>query len=448
MNKRVLLRDLHEHIGSTVQVAGYVDVRRDHGKLVFLDVRDRTGCVQAVALPQNEEALSEAQTLRPEYVVQIEAVVNRRPDKMVQAGQPNGDIELELKRVIVLARAQELPFEKDAALNLDTALDYRPYTLRSSKLQATFRVQHEIIRAFRGYLVEQGFTEFQAPKIVGDDAEGGAEVFRFDYFNDKVASLATSPQLYKQIMVGVYERVFTTGAMFRAERHSTSRHLNEIAMLDFEMGFIDDHTDVMAMMDGMMRYVRTHLAEHAAQDLGVLEALLPQVPEGPIPQLTLREAQELIKNDTGEDKTREPDLDPEDERWLCEYALREHGSDFIFVTHFPTSKRPFYTMADPENPTYSRSFDLLFRGIEILSGSQRVHEYEELVRRIEEKGLDASKFAFYLMAFKYGMPPHGGIGMGLERLTEKMLGLDNVKEAALFPREINRIDTLLSAPEE
>lgn len=447
MTERILIGDLHNHIGEEVTVAGYVDVRRDHGKLVFLDIRDRSGMVQAVALPGNVEALAVAQTLRPEYTVSVVAKVNARPEKMVKAEQANGDIELELLKIEVLARAQELPFDKEAATNLDTALDYRPFTLRSEKARAIFKVQAEIVRAYRAFLVEQGFTEFQAPKIVGDDAEGGAEVFRFEYFNDRMASLATSPQLYKQIMVGVYERVFATGSMFRAERHSTSRHLNEIAMLDLEMGFIKDHHDVMQVMADMMRYMNKHLATYAQTEFATMGATLPLVPEGAFPIMKLREAQALIKEHTGKDKTEEPDLEPEDERWLCEYAHEHLGSDYVFVTHYPTSKRPFYTMDDPEDPGFTKSFDLLFRGVEILSGSQRVHDYDMLVEKIRSKGLDPELFSFYLQAFKYGMPPHGGTGMGLERLTQKMLGLENVKEACLFPREINRIDVLLSQPE-
>jgi nondiscriminating aspartyl-tRNA synthetase len=279
---------------------------------------------------------------------------------------------------------------------------------------------------------------------VGDDAEGGAEVFRFEYFNNKIASLATSPQLYKQIMVGVFERVFSTGTMFRAERHATSRHMNEIAMLDFEMGFIEDHTDVIRVLEDLMRAIQQRLTETVAQEFTALGATLPLLPPTPFPVMKLREVQELIKEKTGKDSTREPDLDPEDERWICEYAHENLQSDYVFVTHYPTSKRPFYTMDDPDDPGFTKSFDLLFRGVEIVSGSQRVHEYDMLIEKIKSKGLDPEKFSFYLQAFKYGMPPHGGTGLGLERLTQKMLGLENVKEACLFPRDINRIDTLFT----
>lgn len=445
MQGRILIGELARHVGETVTIAGWVDVRRDQGKLVFFDFRDRTGTVQGVVLP-GSEAMDTAKETRQEYVVSVEGIVNKRPEKNVQEGKPNGDIELEIKGIAVLAAAEPLPFDTDADINIDTLLDYRPLTIRRKREEAIFKVQAELITAFREFLNDQGFTEFQAPKLVGDDAEGGAGVFKVEYFKDKNAYLATSPQLYKQMMVGAFERVYAAGPQFRAEKHATTRHLNEISMLDFEMGFIDDHTDVMNMVADLLRFATKRLEERAADAFIAADATLPLAPN-PFPVMKLREAQELIKKETGIDKTNEPDLEPEDERWLCEYAARELGSDFIFITHYPVSKRPFYTMEDPEDPGFTKSFDLLFRGVEILSGSQRVHDYDTLVEKIRSKGLDPEKFSFYLMAFKYGLPPHGGIGMGLERLTQKYLGIDNVKEATLFPRDMNRIDVLLSATE-
>ena len=443
-SSRTLIGELGEHVGKTVSIAGWVDVRRDQGKLVFFDFRDRTGYVQGVVLPGDADLMETAKEVRSEYVVRIEGIVNERPEKNVQADKQNGNIELEIKGIEVLSAAEPLPFEKDADLNIDTLLDYRPYTIRREREEAIFKVQHEIISAFREFLTSKDFVEFQAPKLVGDDAEGGAGVFKVEYFKDKSAYLATSPQLYKQMMVGAFERVFTTGPQFRAEKHSTTRHLNEISMLDFEMGFINDYTEVMDMVSDSLRHITNRLAERSQKEFTAANATLPLTPDS-FPVMKLREAQELIKKETGIDKTDEPDLEPEDERWLCEYATRELKSDFIFITHYPVSKRPFYTMEDPEDLGFTKSFDLLFRGVEILSGSQRVHNYDELVEKIRSKGLDPEKFAFYLMAFKYGLPPHGGIGMGLERLTQKFLGVDNVKEATLFPRDMNRIDTLLSS---
>ena len=448
MNERTLIADLAGKAGETVTIQGWVDVRRDQGKLVFFDFRDRTGTVQGVVLPGDEALTAIAKETRHEFVVAVDGIVNMRPPKNVQAGKLNGDIELEIKGIAVIAASETLPFEFDADLNLDTLFDNRPLTLRRKREQAIFRVQHEIVQAYRNFLTKEGFMEFQSPKLVGDDAEGGAGIFKVDYFN-KTAYLATSPQLYKQILVGAFERVFTVGSMFRAEKHSTSRHMNELAMCDLEMGFIKDHTDVMRMITRLLRSITLHLEDSSASEFGALDASLPFVGDGDLfPVMKLREAQELIKRETGEDKTSEPDLEPEDERWLSEYARTHLGSDFIFITHYPVSKRPFYTMEDPEDPGFTKSFDLLFRGVELMSGAQRVHEHDMLVEKIRSKGLDPEKFSFYLQAFKYGMPPHGGMGMGLERLTQKYLGLDNVKEASMFPRDLNRIDTLLSKNEE
>jgi nondiscriminating aspartyl-tRNA synthetase len=441
--ERIFIGTLHEHVGKKISIAGWVNRRRDHGKLIFLDVRDRSGIVQVVALPEHSEVLRLANTLRPEWVIQLEGVVNKRPDKMVNSGELNGDIEIEITTLTVLSQAIELPFDKDATVNLDTALDYRPLTIRGERERAIFRVQHEILRAYREALTQKGFSEFEAPKIVGGDAEGGAHVFKVEYFNDRDAYLATSPQLYKQIMVGSLERVFAIGNVFRAEKHSTSRHLNEYTSLDAELGFIEDHHDVMNTLTTTLEFMCGHLRETCIQEFTILGAELPHVLKT-IPHVTLREAQVLITKETGEDCTAEKDLAPEHERWLSEYAQRKHGSDFIFVTHFPLEKTAFYAFEDPDNPGYARYFDLLFRGVEIVSGGQRIHNPEQLRARMMQKGLDPKQFAFYLQAFDYGLPPHGGWGMGLERLTQKFLNLENVKEATLFPRDMNRIDSLLN----
>jgi len=445
MSTRITIKHLSEHIGETVTIEGWVDVARDQGKMAFFDFRDRTGKVQGVVFGK-PEVLEVAKTLHQEYVVRVSGVVNKRPEKMIKEGVLNGDIELEITAIEVLSKAEALPFDLDSDLNIDTLMDYRPLTLRRERERAIFRVQHEIVAAYSAFLTREGFTEFQSPKLIGEDAEGTGEVFKTNYFKDRYAYLATSPQLYKQIMVGVYERAFSVGNVFRAEKHATTRHLNEYTSLDAEFGFIEDHLDVMRLETALMRHIIAHLSETCADEFARLGAELPLIPsEGDVlPYMKLREAQQLIKERTGEDKTGEPDLEPEDERWLCEYAREELGSDFIFITHYPVSKRPFYTYVDEEEPTFTKSFDLLFRGVEITTGGQRVHDPEVLISQAKAKGLDPENFAFYLQAFRYGMPPHGGWGMGLERLTQKFLGLQSVKEATLFPRDINRIDVLFS----
>ncbi|MBL1434445.1 aspartate--tRNA(Asn) ligase [Candidatus Wolfebacteria bacterium] len=440
--ERILIGDLKDHIGKDVTIKGWVDGVRDHGKVAFLVLRDRSGNVQAVASGDyNETALPAAQELGEQYAVEIMGEVKERPEKMKRE-EVNGELEFGIKEIVVLSKAEQMPFDMSAELNIDTHLDNLPLTLRTEKSRAIFKVQSEILIAYRAFLNKEGFTEFQSPKITGDDAEGGANTFSFDYFGDTKAHLATSPQFYKQIMTGVYERVFSTGTAFRAEKHSTSRHLNEYTSLDLEMAFIKDYKDVANLVADLMRHIVEHLKETCVAEFKLLDAEFPLAPKE-FPMMKLVEAQELIKKETGEDTVGEPDLEPEHERWLCTYAKENLDSDFIYITHYPVSKRPMYTFEDPETPGFTGSFDMLFRGVEIMSGGQRRHEYDNLVEGIKMKGLDPDKFSYYLQAFKYGMPAHGGIGMGLERLTAKFLNIKNVKEATLFPRDMNRIDTLL-----
>lgn len=443
--QRILINELRSHVGETILIKAVVDVMRDQGKVAFFDFRDRTGVIQGVVFGK-PEVLEVAKTVSPESSVAIEGIVNQRPEKMINDKVQNGDIELEITAITILNKAEALPFELDSDYGIEVRLDNRPYTLKSKRDRAVFKIQSEITRGYAEFLRSQGFTEFQAPKLVGGDAEGGAAVFKVPYFRDTTAYLASSPQFYKQILVGSLERVFTFATAFRAEKSATTRHLSEYTSLDAEMGFIEDHHDMMRVLTGLMRHLHAHLGATVASELAVLNIELPKVPsEGDIfPYMKLREAQALIKEHTGVDKTNEPDLEPEDERWLCEYANRELGSDFIFITHYPVSKRPFYTYEDENDPGFTKSFDLLFRGVEITTGGQRVHNYEKLIERIKMKNLDPEKFHFYLQAFRFGIPPHGGWGMGLERLTQKFCGLENVKEATLFPRDINRIDTFTS----
>ena len=441
--ERILIGNLGDQVGKEVSISGIIDVRRDQGKMVFFDFRDRSGMVQGVVLPNHEEAIAAAKETTIESSVRVTGIVNKRPEKNVQPEKQNGDIELEVTAIEMLGKAEVLPFEIGADLNLDTYLDNLPITLRTKRARAIFKVQAEILKAYRAFLGSEGFTEFQAPKLIGDDAEGSGAVYEVPYFYGKTAHLATSPQLYKQIMVGVFERVFCSGIVFRAEKHATTRHLNEYTSLDVEMGFIESHHDLMRLETRLMKAISEHLRATCAAEFALLNAEIPSVPDE-IPTMKLREAQQLILRETGKDKTEEPDLEPEDERWLCEWAKRERNSDFVFVTHYPVAKRPMYTMEDPGDVGFTKSFDLLFRGVEITTGGQRRHDYQNLIAGIEMKGLKPEAFSYYLQAFKHGMPPHGGWGMGLERLTAKFLGVENVKEATLFPRDINRIDTRLS----
>lgn len=434
---RTYIKDLRDHKRKEVSISGWVDVRRDQGKIVFMDMRDMSGKLQCVVLPSHAEALEAVKEVRTEWVLSLAGIVNERPEKNRNEKEVNGDIELEITKIEILSRAVDLPFEKDTEVNLDTYLDYLPLTLRSERGRDIFKVQETIIQAFREALKKEDFTEFQAPAIVGRDAEGGAMAFKVEYYYDKTAFLATSPQFYKQIMAGVYEKVFTTPKIFRGEKHATTRHLSELTQMDFEVAFIKDESEVLFVLEKVIKHIVAKVTELYPEVFAKFNTQTPLIPEK-FPILTLREAQKILG------VKEKPDLAPEDERNICEWAKKKHGSDFVFITKFPTIVRAFYTYEDPSEAPYSRGFDLLFRGLEINSGSQRIHNYETMIKRMKERGLDPEKFSFYLQTFKYGMPPHGGCSTGLERITARMLELANVKEATAFPRDMNRIDNRLS----
>ena len=434
--QRTFIEQLGAKVGQQVLIQGWVSVRRDQGKMVFFDFRDMTGTVQGVVLSKSP-ALETAKDVTVESAVGITGLVNKRPEKNVQVGKQNGDIELQIEEIKILSAAQTLPFELDATLNLDTHLDNLPLTLRTQRSRDIFTMQASILDAYRNSLVAQGFTEFEAPCLVGQDSEGGGASFKVDYFYDKTAYLSVSPQLYKQIMVGPFERAFTVAKIFRAEKSATTRHLSEATCLDFEMGFVESERDPMRVLETAIRDTVKSVSEKHPDIFARFNTSVPHIPDE-IPVLTLAQAHETLGVPS------EPDMAPEHERAICEWAKEKKDSDFVFVTRYPTKKRAFYTYEHPSEAPFSRGFDLLFRGLEINSGAQRIHDYDTLVKRIEERGLDPSKFSFYLQAFKYGMPPHGGSSTGLERITARMLEIANVKEATSFPRDMTRIDSRLS----
>ena len=443
MKNRIYIKDLKDNVGKEIIIAGWVDVRRDQGKMVFFDMRDMTGKVQCVALPSHAEVIEKVKEIRLEWVLKITGMANKRPAKNVKAGVLNGDIELEVTGIEFLSKAVDLPFNLNESVNLDTYLDNLPYTLRSERTKDIFTIQSTILEAYRSSLKSQGFTEFIAPALVGGDAEGGAAAFKVDYFKDKIAFLATSPQFYKQIMVGPFERAFTVAKIFRAEKSATTRHLSEATCLDFEMGFVENEREPMKVLENAVRDTVKKVGELHKDIFVRFKTTVPEIPEQ-IPIFTLAEAHNLIVKEFNRAIEDQNDLSPEDERQICEYAKKNLKSDFVFITRFPTKKRAFYTYEDSKEAPFSRGFDLLFRGLEINSGAQRIHNYEDLVRRILDRGMDPEKFSYYLQTFKYGMPPHGGSSTGLERFTARMLELQNVKEATSFPRDMTRIDSRLS----
>ena len=309
--------------------------------------------------------------------------------------------------------------------------------MRNVRERAKFKVQEGIVRGFREFLSSQGFTEVHTPKIVSRGAEGGANVFKLNYFNKK-AELGQSPQFYKQMMVGVFDRVFEVAPVFRAEKHNTTRHLNEYIGLDFEMGYIDSFEDVMAMETGFLKYTMELLNREYKKELDMLGIQLENIEK--IPQVRFDKAKELVAEKYNR-KIRNPfDLEPEEEVLIGRYFKEEYNSDFVFVTHYPSKKRPFYAMDDPADPRFTLSFDLLYKGLEITTGGQRIHDYNMILEKMAKRGMDPEDIKDYLMIFKYGMPPHGGLGIGLERLTMRLLDEQNVRETSLFPRDVTRLE--------
>ena len=321
--------------------------------------------------------------------------------------------------------------------SLETRLSLRPVSLRNVRERAKFKIQEGIVRGFREFLSSQGFTEVHTPKIVSRGAEGGANVFKLNYFNKK-AELGQSPQFYKQMMVGVFDRVFEVAPVFRAEKHNTTRHLNEYIGLDFEMGYIGSFEDVMAMETGFLKYTMELLKSEYKKELDMLGIDLPSISQ--IPHVRFAEAKQLVSEKYNR-KIRNPfDLEPEEEVLIGRYFKEEYDSDFVFVTHYPSKKRPFYAMDDPEDTSVTLSFDLLYKGLEITTGGQRIHDYQMILEKMEKRGMDPEDIKDYLMIFKYGMPPHGGLGIGLERLTMRLLDEQNVRETSLFPRDVTRLE--------
>ncbi|MFZ5436790.1 MAG: aspartate--tRNA(Asn) ligase [Bacillota bacterium] len=420
---RVLAENVAFYAGERVTVMGWAYHVREMGQVTFVVLRDRSGSIQVVW----ENA---AERVKEESVIRVEGTVR-------QDGRAPGGYEIRAEELEVLASpCDRLPFGLNGpAPGLDTMLRHRAYSIRRPDVGAVFTVQAEMVHAFRSFLRQQGFTEISTPKIVSAGTEGGAELFAVRYF-DETAYLAQSPQFYKQMMVGAgYERVFEVGKAYRAEPHDTSRHLNEYLSLDLEMGFVKDENDLMDFENALLEYMMNYLAETCKKSLDTLQVKLPSV--GEIPRMRLSEVQEILAKQGK--SSPEGNLDPEGERLISKYVREQMQSDWLFITHYPASKRPVYTMPDPDNPGLTRSFDLLFRGLEVTTGGQRIHQYDKLVANMRKFGLEPEKFEFYLDIFKYGMPPHGGLAIGAERLTMQICGLSNIREASLFPRDRDRL---------
>ena len=412
-------------------IEGAVHSIRNMGDVAFIILRRREGLFQTVY--ENEMANVSIHELKEAMTIRVKGILHE------EERAPHGR-ELRIRHIDILSTpAEPLPMAIDKwKLNtsLEAKLNYRSISLRNVRERAKFKIQEGIVRGFREFLYKEGFTEIHTPKIGAKGAEGGSNLFRLDYFH-RPAVLEQSPQLYKQMMVGVFDRVFETGPVFRAEKHNTKRHLNEYTSLDFEMGYIDSFEDIMAMETGFLQYTMELLKKDYAKELKILDVTLPDVSK--IPAIRFDEAKQKVSEKYGR-KIRNPfDLEPEEEHLIGQYAKEEWDSDFVFVTYYPSKKRPFYAMDDPQDEKFTLSFDLLFRGLEITTGGQRIHDYDMLMEKLAKRGMTEEGLETYLDTFKHGMPPHGGLGIGMERMTMQLLGEDNVRETTLFPRDLSRL---------
>ena len=419
-------------LNQEVILEGAVHSIRNMGDVAFVILRRREGLFQTVV--ENEKANLSVHDLKEAMTLRVKGILNE------EERAPHGR-EIRIREVEILsAPAEPMPLAIDKwKLNtsLEAKLNLRPIALRNVQERSKFKIQEALTRAFRDFLYEQGFTEIHTPKIGARGAEGGANLFKFSYFH-KPAVLAQSPQFYKQMMVGVFDRVFETGPVFRAEKHNTKRHLNEYTSLDFEMGYIHSFLDICAMETGFLQYTMNLLEKEYSKELKLLNITLPDVKK--IPYVRFDEAKRLVSEKYNR-KIRNPfDLEPEEEELIGKYFKEEYNADFVFVTHYPSKKRPFYAMDDPEDTRYTLSFDLLYHGLEITTGGQRIHDLNMLEEKIQAKGMTEEGLEQYLDAFRFGMPPHGGLGIGLERLTMQLLREDNVREACLFPRDMSRLE--------
>jgi len=435
---RVLSRDLAGLIGQTAHVEGWIHKKRLLGGLTFINIRDRSGLIQIVL--EDKDEVEKLRGLQIGTVLAVDGTVVEEPRA------PGGAELHDASLVVMVPVTDEPPIEIDKPIlhksdNLDTLFDYRVLNVRNLQEQKIFKIRASLLNGIRRYLDDHDFTEIQTPKLLAKPTEGGAEVFTLDYFG-KQASLAQSPQFFKQIMVGAFERVYEIGQAYRAEPSATTRHMTELTMLDVEMGFVKDHDEVLDTIGNLISTVLTEVYEKHATDLKSLNAPELKLPaDGQVPRFTVAEIHEMYTKATKNDVTDEKDLTPDEERWIADHARKQLGSDLVYAVKFPVEAMKFYHQQNPEDPNTVLWGDLLYRGVEIATVPLREHRYEKMVEQMKRAGLDPTDegFKHYLQAFKYGLPQHGGCGLGIDRLVQKTVGLGNVKEATLFPRDINRL---------
>lgn len=434
--ERILSSQLKRHVGKKVMISGWLHKLREMGSLSFLVLRDRHGLIQVFI--DNKEEAEKLKGMQVGTILKVEGLVVDEPRAALGVEIHSPMITVEVPVVFPSPIEIDKPIDHTPE-NLETLFENKIVNMRNVTEQGIYKIQMGVGDALREYLKSQDFVEFHSPKLLAEATEGGAEVFELDYFGKK-STLAQSAQFYKQIMVGVFERVVEFGATYRAEPSMTTRHMSEFITVDAEMGFISGLSDVTDVLSASINHVASEVWKKYEQELLTLKAEKP-VLKAKFPEVTMKQLHELYFKETGEDLRNEKDATPAEEKWICEYSAKEWGCEAVYITEWPASSMKFYHYRSESNPEVAERADLIFRGVEIVTTSRREHRYEKLIEQLKAMGGDPEHpgFKYYLQAFKYGMPSHGGFGLGLERLTQKIIGLRNVKEATLFPRDTNRL---------
>ncbi|MCX6765185.1 MAG: aspartate--tRNA(Asn) ligase [Candidatus Nealsonbacteria bacterium] len=440
--KRILIKDTVNEAGKSVKVCGWVNVVRAHGKILFIDLRDISGVLQVVFTPDKAEVYELAKKLRGEWVIEIVGKINKRPEKMVNSKIETGKVEMQAEDIKILSEAETSPIpindEGVEESDIDKRMDWRWLDLRRPEKTLVFKIWTTMEAAFRDYWVSNEYIEIHSPKLIGAPSESGSEVFEVKYF-DKKAFLAQSPQFYKQMaMAAGFEKVFEVGPVFRAEPSFTSRHSTEFTGYDAEISFVESHEDVMEEEEKLLKYVLEKIKEKHGEEIKKYFNVEVTIPKLPFPKLTMKEAKKILAS-LKVPSEKKGDLSPEEERKICEYIKEKEGHEFLFITDYPIEVRPFYHMRREDDPTLTKSFDLLWKGLEITTGAQREHRYDVLVKQAKEKKMKLNSIQFYLDFFKYGCPPHGGMGIGPNRMIMMLLGINNIRDASFIYRGVKRL---------
>lgn len=441
--RRTYIKDTTKRIGQRLKVAGWVNTVRSHGKILFIDLRDITGILQVVFFPQNKAVYDIAKDLRPEWVVEITGKISERPKNMQNPRIETGEVEMQAEELNILSKAKTPPIpvnEQEAKeTNLDKRMDFRWLDLRRPEKLFIFKVWTKMEEAFREYWLKNEYLEIHSPKLMSAPSESGAELFEVKYFKRK-AYLAQSPQFYKQMaMAAGFEKVFEVGPVFRADPSATSRHATEFTGYDMEISFIDSHQDIIQEEEKIIVFVLTKIKKEFGKEIEKFYNRKLDIPKIPFPQITLKEAKNILSG-LKISSEKEGDLNPEEERKICEYIFKKYKHEFVFITEYPIEARPFYHMRFEDKPGLTKSFDLLWQGLEITTGAQREHRYNVLVKQAKEKGLNLKPIKYYLNFFKYGCPPHGGLGLGPARMMLKILNISNIREVSYLFRGMKRLD--------